>query len=258
MKLSEVKSSYPELKIYKLNKLPIESIVWTSIGAYGDQSIEEILKEKIEDISEVNKAYDDGGYCLWALNKFKTENVREFCYTRNDTNKPIYVFMKYTVSENADGKTMRCSEHFDGDDINTISKKHEKDLYNLHADADNMFPTELPHKETILSSISHFGKALIIDELGVLDSKIVDINVFLSNYINKQTGENADISIRGHNDSGLLSLKNEIDIEKYCKKLDNSDEIKYYIARLKPPYFVKLKLEDGCNTLPNRNRDNIK
>ena len=229
----------------------------TTIGVYGDQNIEQIFEEKIEDIKALDNAYKDGGYCLWALNKLKADDVRKFCFNSEDKEKHIYVLMKYTKSKSAgDEKEMYTSEYFAEEDIESIKKYYPESLNNLHLGENNIFPYELPHKETIIKSNASFGKAFVIDEIGVLDSKINDIQEFLSKYYYNFTNEFANTRIVGNNDSGLLKLAKENDLKNSFKKLDDTEQVEYYIAKLKPPFFVKLKLDVKADLSPKRDRTN--
>lgn len=254
MKLIEIKEKYPDFNIYELEKMPLKQLIWTSIGVYGDQSIEEIFEEKIEDIKALNETYKDGGYCLWALNRFNSEKFRDFCYSRENADEPIYVLMKYTESSNAKDGEMFTSEHFDETDIQSITAKYPDDICKLHIGDNHSFPKALPHKETIKPSNLSTGRAFIIDEFGILDSTFVDHKDFLSHYINKQSNKNAIKSIVGQNDSGLLAQKKEFDIKNIAQKLNDTDDVKFYVARLKAPYFVEIKLEELHSSTPDRNR----
>lgn len=95
MKLKDIYDIYQDVRIFKSEYINLDYIIWTTIGIYGDQSIKQIFEEKIEDIKALDNTYKDGGYCLWALNKLKADDVRKFCFNREDKEKPIYVLMKY-------------------------------------------------------------------------------------------------------------------------------------------------------------------
>lgn len=257
MKLKDIYEKYQDIRIFKSEDINLDYIIWTTIGVYGDQSIEQIFEEKIEDINALDNAYKDGGYCLWALNKLNADNVRKFCFNCKDMGKPIYLLMKYTKSKSAgDKKEMYTSEHFDKEDIESIKKDYPESLNNLHLGENNIFPYELPHKETIIKSNASFGKAFVIDEIGALDSKINDVQKFLSKFYYNCSNEFADTKIGGNNDSGLLKLVKGNDPKNLFEKLDDTEQVEYYIAKLKPPFFVKLKLDVKADLSPKRDRFN--
>lgn len=257
MKLNDIYEKYQDVRIFKSEDINLDYIIWTTIGVYGDQNIKQIFEEKIEDIKALDNTYKDGGYCLWALNKLKADDVRKFCFNREDKGKPIYVLMKYTKSKSAgDKKYMYTSEHFDKEDIESIKKDYPESLNNLHLGKNNIFPCELPHKETIITSNASFGKAFVIEEIGVLDSKINDRQEFLSKFYYNFSNEFANTKIVGNNDSGLLKLAKGNDPKNSFKKLDYNEQVEYYIAKLKPPFFVKLKLDVKADLSPKRDRSN--
>lgn len=257
MKLKDIQEKYQDLRIFKSEDINLDYIIWTTIGIYGDQSIEQIFEEKIKDIKALDKVYKDGGYCLWALNKLKSKTVREFCFNREDKEKPIYVLMKYTKNKSAgDNKEMYASEYFEKDDIEAIKDNYPESLINLHLGENYLFPSELPHKETIIKSKASFGKAFVIDELGVLDSKITNIQNFLSSFEYNSSKELASKKIIGHCDSGLLKLVNKNAQNIFFEKLDDTEDIQFYIAKLKAPYFVEIELYGEPTLRPDRDRIN--
>lgn len=224
MTIKEIRERFPDINICGLTEEPLKNVIWTTIGVYGDQTIEDILKEKLSDINALNTAYNDGGYCLWALNKFKAEDVRKFCYTRQDKDTSIYVIMKITSSKNAKRKKgdMKSSERFEAKDIKNIGDTYSVDVKKqLHVEEGLEFPKELPHRETILKGNANFGKAFIVDGLGVLNSHL-EAKKFLSKY-KTFNGKNALDSIKGQNDSGLLSLAIHYNFSELSSKLDENE-----------------------------------
>ncbi len=258
-----------------------KKIIFTTIGAYLDQSIMSILEEKITDIQ-------NNQYCVWALNKLNAETVRYFCTHDCDTNRidsstPIYLIMQYTDSTNNYTKhtpsdiAIATSERFCPKDVRKMQKEglelnHSpvEELKMLEKNGDYYFPKTLKLKETCLPSKScFFAKAFVIDKFYILDGNfkketLFDFyNVYRRNdYEKNKRGQTTPLreaskSIKGQNDTGCLLLKDSITLNDTFFRNFYSDNLgtNYIVARLKLPFpFVQLQL-DKTNSPIKRKRD---
>lgn len=246
------------IKIISLDEIPLERTIITKVGQYLDQTIYDILNEKLSDISS-------NGYCVWALNKLNAETVRHFC-----TDREVYVFMKYTDSSSnksswipyEEQEEMITSDTFDTEDIQHMLRHNLDPISNLKLTHDSYkFPSTLKHRETCTLSFN-YGRAFIIEELFLLKENFPEeifLNhyyAFLKDYWKKDSSKKeAIVSVKNQHDTSCLQLKETIASDELVSTLKkysaNENETNYLIAKLKKPYFVKLQKD---STLNSRNR----
>lgn len=258
----------------------LDRIIFTKIGEYLDQSMLEILEEKLQDIHE-------NGYCFWALNKMNTETVRYFC-SHNDKDdemrdKDIYVIMKYTDSPSeikrscdyakrtdcwleSDTKDSTTSDRVYGEDIKEMENEGFNPVESLRLEktdcADMQFPATLRHRETCKKDgrCPDYGRAFVIEKLYILKENFPEKDLLqfydVCNSWYYKKGKSDEIkravgSIRGQNDTACLRLNSQFKSDDVRKKLgrqmvrrdEESYEGNYIVAKLKNPYFVKLRLD---------------
>lgn len=267
------------------DKVPVipslDRIIFTKIGEYLDQSMLEILEEKLQDIHE-------NGYCFWALNKMNTETVRYFC-SHNDKDdewhdQDIYVIMKYTDSPSEikkrcdQAKILDCHSASDTEGITTSDRVYGGDIREMELEgfkpveslrlektdcADMQFPATLRHRETCKKDgrCPDYGRAFVVEKLYILKENFPEedllqfYDVCNSGYYKKGKSDElkrAVGSIRGQNDTACLRLNSQFKSDDVRKKLggqmvrrdEESYEGNYIVAKLKNPYFVKLRLDN--------------
>lgn len=239
------------LKIISLDEISLERTIFTKVGHYLDQTIYDILGEKLSDISS-------NGYCVWALNKLNAETVRYFCSDRE-----IYVFMKYTSSPSkkispysSPEKEMVTSDTFYADDIKNMLANNLDPISNLNIRYDYKFPPSLKHRETCTLNKYDYTKAFIIEDIFLLKENFPE-EIFLNHYYalpadywkNTCNKKEAITSVKKSSDTSCLQLKDSITPHELICTLKsysaNENETNYLIAKLKKPYFVKLKKDSA-------------
>lgn len=256
----------------KYKMINLDQVIFTTIGSYLDQDIYEILTEKFEDISS-------NEYCLWALNKMDASTVRKFCresekpvyvimwYTESISKQRKIIEILDKLGDDLENYKERVIEeikesynfyeYFLEKDIKAIKKEIGSEYTNLKEEDGYAFPSSLPHKETGQNGRINYGRAFVIDEFGVLKQNI-NKERFLELYMgySKQSnGTKLAIDSLMPKISGTEERRNGCQCDTLCMKkrqCSNKDEEKafsfeeypytnFIVARLRPPYFVKLK-----------------
>lgn len=226
--------------------VPVKKMIFNKIGEYLDQDIFEILKEKQEDINSC-------GYCVWSLDKLNTETVRKFC-----DGEDVYVIMRYTDNPSAirkynDTKSIVTADHFLKKDVLKMKKtgfNPELEL-GISEENDYAFPESLENYETCIKSKVSYARAFVIERFYRLRENF-DEKTFLKYYNAYNKGnecKDALLSIKGQNDTSCIQIKDinyrEKMLADVCNKSANNGQSNYILAKLKRPYFVKLRKDEG-------------
>lgn len=200
-----------------IRDINLEGLIISKFSDHFSQKMEEIIKNKINDINNL-------GYCLWAHGHLNLDHTRDFCSKiQSRTQKDVYVLMPYT----------------NNDENSNRSKKDTRYHYYRY----DSIIEEIPE---IMSEVrgAEDAKAFYLDGLYELKEKI-DFSKFYNFYnaINSSCDNQiASKTLNSQCTNKCIELIEDIDI---YFELDNSNIIsesgsKALVARLKYPYHVEL------------------
>ena len=155
---------------------------------------------------------------------------------------------------------MVTSDTFLKSDLVEIEKGGYEPFENLKCSIDGRFPDDLKYRETCHDGKKcGYIKAFIIEEFFLLKENFDErnflrfYNIYTQNNYKKKENCKDDAlgSIVGQNDTSCIVLKKEFCKEHIIKHISNDTgdnledvETNYIVAKLKKPYFVKLKKDE--------------